>query len=468
MNGESLTIDTAPPPLAPLYPGVFLLGIGPRFRKRPIGTFFDATDACGDVARIRFPRPPFMAHIIRHPDHVQQVLTENAKNYGKQTVSYRRMRESLGNGLVTSEGDFWKRQRRIANPAFHRDRISKFADVMTRCTDEMIDAWGPRLASGESFDVAHEMMRVTLRIIGLTMLSTDVQGQAASVAEALDVIVHVTIARVFNPLSPPLLIPTPQTLRFRRSRSALDRIVKDIIAERHDGGMGEQGDLLSMLMNARDPQTGEGMSDLQLRDEVMTIFLAGHETTANALAWTLYCLGKHPEVEARVRLELAAAVGDRPVTLSDLPNLDLLERVLLESMRIYPPVWTIGRSAIGDDVIGGYRIPAGTWVFLSSLLTQRDPRFWPEPERFDPDRFLPDAVAARPKGAYFPFAIGPRKCIGENFAMLEARLILSRVLQRTQLTLAPGYTAELDPTVTLRPKNGIPMSGRVVSPARTA
>jgi cytochrome P450 len=156
------------------------------------------------------------------------------------------------------------------------------------------------------------------------------------------------------------------------------------------------------------------------------------------------------------------------VTLSDLPKLDLLERVLFESMRIYPPVWTIGRSAIGDDVIGGYRIPAGTWVFLSSLLTQRDPRFWPEPERFDPDRFLPDAVAARPKGAYFPFAVGPRKCIGENFAMLEARLILSRVLQRTQLTLAAGYTAELDPTVTLRPKNGIPMSGRAVSPVRKA
>jgi cytochrome P450 len=459
MNSETLTAEPQRAPLAPLFPGAPILGIGPLFRRSPIGTFFDATAAVGDVARVRFPVPPFMAHILRHPDHIQQVLTDNAKNYGKQTVSYVRMREFLGNGLVTSEGDFWRRQRRIANPAFHRERIARFAETITRCADEMIDGWKGRAANGpSSLNIAQEMMRVTLRIIGLTMLSTDVGGESAtSVSNALDVIVHVTLARVLTAFVAPLFVPTPQNVRFRRARTALDRVVKGLIAERRRTGETDTGDLLSMLMSARDPQTGEAMSDVQLRDEAMTIFLAGHETTANALSWTLYALAKHPEIEARVRAELAATVGDRPVTLADLPRLSLLERVLLESMRLYPPVWSLQRSAIGEDVIGGYRIPAGTWIFLSSFLTHRDPRFWPEPERFDPDRFLPDAEAARSKGAYFPFALGPRKCIGESFAMLEARLILSRVLQRTRLQLPDDFVAELDPTVTLRPKTGIPM-----------
>jgi cytochrome P450 len=468
MNVQTLTAEASPAPLAPLFPGAPILGIGPYFRRRPIGTFFEATDACGDVARVRFPVRPFMAHILRHPEHIEQVLTDNAKNYGKRTISYWRMQEFLGNGLVTSEGDFWRRQRRIANPAFHRERIAHFADTMTRCADEMIDGWAPRLKAGQPFDVAQEMMRVTLRIIGLTMLSTDVEGQAAtSVAKALDVIVHVTLARVLSAFSPPLVLPTPQNLRFRRARAALDRIVMGIIADRHRSGEVDKGDLLSMLMSACDPQTGVGMSDAQLRDEVMTIFLAGHETTANALSWTLYVLGRHPEIEARVRDELRAVVGDRPVSVADLPRLNLLERVLLESMRLYPPVWSLQRSAIGDDVIGGFRIPAGTWIFLCPYMNHRDARFWPDPERFDPDRFLPEVEATRPKGAYLPFALGPRKCIGEGFAMLEARLILSRVLQRTRLELSPGFVAELDPTVTLRPKAGISMRGEVVgSPPR--
>jgi cytochrome P450 len=463
MSSDTLAADAALAPLAPLYPGVPILGIGPLFRRNPIGTFFDATAAVGDVARVRFPVRPFMAHILRHPDHLEQVLVDNAKNYGKKTVSYFRLREFLGNGLVTSEGDFWRRQRRIANPAFHHERIAQFANTMSRCTEEMLDGWGTRLQAGTPFDVAQEMMRLTLRIIGLTMLSTDVEGeQAASVAKALDVIVHVTLSRVLTALAPPLAVPTPQNVRFKRSRAALDRIVTGLIAERRRGGETDRGDLLSMLMSARDPQTGEGMSDAQLRDEVMTIFLAGHETTANALAWTLYALGKHPQIEARLREELATVVGDRPVTLADLPKLGLLERVLLESMRLYPPVWSLARSAIAEDVIGGYRIPAKSWIFMSPFLTHRDPRFWPEPERFDPDRFLPEVEGTRPKGAYFPFAIGPRKCIGESFAMLEARLILSRILQRTELRLTEGFEAELDPTVTLRPKHGIWVSGRAI------
>jgi cytochrome P450 len=466
MTSDTLTAEAAPAPLAPLYPGVPIIGIGPLFRRNPIGTFFDATAAVGDVARVRFPVRPFMAHILRHPDHIEQVLVDNAKNYGKQTISYWRMREFLGKGLVTSEGDFWRRQRRIANPAFHRERIAQFADTMTRCTEEMIDGWGAWLQSGAPFDVAQEMMRVTLRIIGLTMLSTDVEGErATSVAKALDVIVHVTLSRVLAAFSPPLAIPTPQNVRFKRARAALDGIVNGLIAERRQSGETERGDLLSMLMTARDPQTGEGMSDLQLRDEVMTIFLAGHETTANALAWTLYALGQHPEVELRLREEIRTVVGERPVTLGDLPKLGLLERVLLESMRIHPPVWSLARSALEDDVIGGYRIPAKTWIFISPFLTHRDPRFWPEPERFDPDRFLPEVEGARPKGAYFPFALGPRKCIGEAFSMLEARLILSRILQRTELRLTEGFQAELDPTVTLRPKRGIWVSGKAMGAA---
>ncbi|MHB8419502.1 MAG: cytochrome P450 [Myxococcales bacterium] len=448
------------PKIAPLFPGHPIFGAGREFQKDAMGTFFRATEACGDVARLRFPLAPYTAHVLRHPDAVRHVLVDNAKNYGKQTRGYQKLRNVLGNGLVTSEGDFWKRQRRIANPAFHRERIAHFAEVMVDCAEKLVDGWQPRLQKGEPFDVSKEMMRVTLRVIGLTMLSTDVEGEAASaVGSALDEVLHLTVSRIYDMVSWPAWVPTPGNRRFGRAQAALDGVVNGIIAERRAGGA-VHDDLLGMLMSAQDSETGEAMSDEQLHDEAMTMFLAGHETTANALGWTFYLLSLHPEVERKLRAEVTAALGGRRPTLADLERLPYTDRVIKESMRLYPPIWVTARSANEDDAISGYHIPKGSWVFMSQYLTHRDPRFWENPEGFDPDRFLPEAEAARPKHAYFPFAAGPRKCIGESFAVMEARLILASIVQRAKLSIVPGFRAELDPTITLRPQNGLWMTAR--------
>jgi cytochrome P450 len=454
MSADILPLDAAPnnPRRAPLFPGHPLLGAGPAFQRDPIGTFFKAAEVCGDVARIT-------AHVLRHPDDIRHVLVDNAKNYGKQTKGYAKLRNILGDGLVTSEGEFWKRQRRISNPAFHRERIAHFSKVMVDCTETLLDGWGDKLQSGEPFDVSKEMMRVTLRIIGLTMLSTDVEGRASQVGDALDDVLHVIVKQIFEIVDWPAFVPTPRNLRFARSRAVLDKVLNDVISERRNDTE-DKGDLLSMLMSATDPETGGAMSDAQLRDEAMTMFLAGHETTANALTWTLYLLSKHPEAQRRLRDEIAQVCGDRPPTLADLGQLTYTERVIKESMRLLPPIWSVARSAIEDDVIGGYQIPKGSWVFTSPYVTHRDPRFWPNPEGFDPDRFTPELEAARPRCAYFPFASGPRKCIGESFAMMEARLILVAILQRARLSLVAGRPVELDPTITLRPKGGLWMTAR--------
>lgn len=447
------------PRRAPLFPGHPILGAGALFRTRPVQALFEITDACGDVARLRFPMKPHVAHLLRHPDHVRHVLVDNAKNYGKQTRGYAKLRGLLGSGLVTSEGDFWKRQRRIANPAFHRERIAHFGDLMVNCADQMLGGWNEHVASGKPFDVSREMMRLTLRVIGLTMLSTDVEGQSSAVGDAIDDLLHITIRRINGLFGWPEWVPTAENRRYDRARSTLDRIVNDLIAERRRSGE-DKGDLLSMLMSARDPETGEGMSDTQLRDEAMTVFVAGHETTANALTWTLGLLSRHPDAERTLRREVVQVLGDRLPTFQDLDRLVFTEQVIKESMRVVPPVWIIARSAMADDVIGGYRIPRGSWVFVSPYLTHHDPRFWANPEGFDPERFSAQEDAKRPKGAYFPFALGPRKCIGEAFAMMEARLILASIVRRFRLELVPGRWIEFDPTVTLRPKGGLWMRAR--------
>ncbi len=456
---ETLDTTTVKPALAPLFPGHPIYGAAMMIRRRPLSAIFEISEACGDVARLRFPVKPHTAHLLRHPDHVRHVLIDNAKNYGKQTRGYAKLRGVLGAGLVTSEGDFWKRQRRIANPAFHRERIAHFGEVMTRCTTEMLDGWSERIANGEPFDVSQEMMRVTLRVIGLTMLSTDVETRSSIVAEAIDDLLHIVIRRINHVLDWPERLPTAENRRYQRALRALDRVVNEVIAERRRTGE-QKGDLLAMLMSARDPETGEGMSDVQLRDEVMTVFLAGHETTANTLGWTLYLLSLHPEAGRKVRDEVREVIGERAPKLEDLDKLVYTDQVIKESMRILPPIWFISRSVIGDDTIGGYRIPKDSWVLLSPYMTHRDRRFWPNPEGFDPQRFTPEEDAKRPKGTYFPFSIGPRKCIGEAFAMMEARLILATIVQRTSLELVAGRRVELDPTVTLRPKAGLWMTAK--------
>ncbi|MBC7544564.1 MAG: cytochrome P450 [Candidatus Sericytochromatia bacterium] len=441
--------------IAPGPEGHRFLGNLPDVRQDAIGMFLNGANTYGDVVRFRFANR--VGHLLRHPDHVKHVLVDNFRNYGKQTRGFAALRELLGQGLLTSEGDFWLRQRRIAQPAFHHQQIARFAETMTRTTTDLLDAWDAETDLTAPIDIADSMMALTLRIVGLTLLSRDVAGSAKDVGQALNTILHLAMGRITRMFDLPQWLPTKGNRDFDAAKGVLDRLIYEIIAERRAGGDGPQ-DLLSMLIAARDPDTGEGMSDEQLRDEVMTIFLAGHETTANALTWTWYLLSKNPAVNSQLEAELDRELGGRAPTLADLPRLTYSRQVLEESMRLYPPAWMIARSVKEADEIGGYSIPAGSIVFTSPLVSHRHPAFWPNPEGFDPDRFAPTQVAERPKFAYFPFGGGPRLCIGREFALMEAHLIIVTMAQRYQLHLKAGHPVIMEPVITLRPKHGMQMT----------
>jgi cytochrome P450 len=422
-----------------------------ELRKDQLGTML-AMGRSHDVARFRVAYQP--ALLVTHPAGIQRVLVDNVRNYTKYTYGYSRMRAVLGNGLVTSEGDFWLRQRRIAQPAFHKKRIDRFAEIMTRAAVDMVSKWPER---GE-LPLDREMMRVTLRVVGESLLSRDVSADADVVGDAISIALHHVMRRITTPWSLSEKWPTPQNLRFRRAVGKLDSVVATMITDRRralEAG-GELGhDLLAMLLGSVDEETGEAMSDAQLRDEVMTIFLAGHETTAMTLTWTTHLLTKHPDVQDAVAAEVDAVLGDRTPTLEDFPKLALTGRVIDEAMRIYPPVWMVARNAEDDDEILGHRVRKGDYVFMSPWVTHRREDFWPSPERFDPDRFLPEHTAGRPKLAYFPFSGGKRKCIGDHFALLEARLILAVMVQRSRFHPIGTSDPVPQPLVTLRPKGGL-------------
>jgi cytochrome P450 len=428
-----------------------LLGVWSSLRADPLAFLTDAARRHGDVVGFRIG--PIQAVLLRHPDAIKHVLVDNNHNYDKLTRGYDVLRQFLGNGLLTSDGDFWRRQRRIAQPAFHRRRIEGFAEVMVADTLDMLQRWDDVAGLGHTVDMAHEMMSLTLRIVGKTLLSTDVHDAADQVGDAVTVLNEWADGAIDSLL--PVGFPTPGTLRARGASRRLDRIIGDIIARRRAGEQAE--DLLGMLMEAKDSETGESMTDKQLRDEVTTMFLAGHETTANALAWTFYLLSTHPDIERRVRAELDAALGGAPPRMGDLPRLPYLLQVIKESMRLYPPAWMLDRRAIEADEVLGYRVEKNTLVLCSPYVTHRHPEFWPNPEGFDPERFSAANEEARPRYAYFPFGGGPRQCIGNAFAMMEAQLILAAVLQRFRPWLAPGHPVAPETLITLRPRWGLQM-----------
>ena len=435
---------------APGPSGHFLLGSLPAMRRDPLKNFLAAFNEFGEVVRFRFG--PMVGHLVSAPSGVNQVLAENNKNYGKQTRGFKNLRRVLGNGLLTSEGEFWKRQRRIAQPAFHRQRIAGFGAAMVRAAE----ACAARLAATTApFDMSAEMMRVTLEIVGETLLGTQIGAEADIVRGVVGDLLRSANERITRILDVPPGVPTASNLRLRRHLRVLDRIVLRIIAERRRK---PGDDLVSMLLEARDADTGAAMTDAQLRDEAMTIFLAGHETTANALTWTWLLLSRDPAAGRALRAELATVLQGRAPAVEDLPRLKLLRMTIEESMRLYPPAWLIARSATGADEIGGYEIPAGSIVFVSPYVVHRHPRYWRDPEGFDPQRFA-DADAL-PKGAYFPFGGGPRLCIGNGFAMMEAGLVLATLAQKFRFELVPGHPTEAEPSITLRPRHGMKMSAR--------
>ena len=445
--------------LADLRPGVraapgprghLLLGSLPDVRRDPIGLFLRSVREYGEIVRYRFG--PMIAHQIASAEGVQHVLVENPKNYGKQTRGFRNLRYVLGNGLLTAEGEFWKRQRRIANPAFHRQRVQSFAETMVRCASQC----AARLEAlrGTVVDVAEEMQRVTLQIVGLTLLGHDPGAHASAVGDSLHFLLRLANQRTTRLFEVPASLPTAENRKFRQTRAVLDRIVFEMIEDRRKNP-GDRGDLLSMLMEAHDAETGEKMDDRQLRDEVMTIFLAGHETTANALTWTFMLLSRFPQARRDLQGELADVLGGRTPSAEDLARLPLTRATVDEGLRLYPPAWMIARSVIGPDEIGGYDVPAGSIVFLSPYVVHRNPRLWEDPEGFDPRRFTGDRAV--PRGAYFPFGAGPRQCIGNGFATMEAQLVLATIAQRVRLELVPGHPVDPEPSITLRPRHGMKM-----------
>ncbi|MDO9021121.1 MAG: cytochrome P450 [Deltaproteobacteria bacterium] len=439
----------------PTLKGDPLLGNLRDARRDPILLFERLARLGGDLAALRFG--PYGYLVLQGPDAVRHVLVENARAYQK-SPSYRGLRMILGNGLITSEGEFWKRQRKLAQPAFHRERLGALADAMVSDTADMLAQW--RREGDRGFDLHDAMMHLTLRIVGHALFSTDVQGDAGAVGAAFAVAIERANEEAVSLVHLPTWLPLPGNARFHGAMKTLDALVHRIIGERR--AMPEEKhprDLLSMLMSARDDE-GAGMSDAQLRDEVMSIVGAGHETTANALAWTFHVLGDHPEAAARVAAEAQAAFGERTPTMDDCRALPYTKRVVEEAMRLYPPVWGLERIAIEDDVVGDVRVPKGTLVGVIPWCIHRDPRWWPDPERFDPDRFLPAAVEARPRYAYLPFGAGPRVCIGNSFALMEAQLALAMIAREYRLERAPWHRAVLDASVTLRPKGGMPMVRR--------
>ncbi len=424
------------------------------FRRNPAEFFVRMAREYGDFVHFRIgPRRLFL---LNHPDHVRDLLVTQARNFTKGET-LQRGKILLGEGLLTSEGEFHLRQRRLAQPAFHRQRISSYAEVMARSAARACERW----QNGALLDLHKEMMRLTLAIVGKTLFDADVEAEADEVGAAMS-----DILGLFNFLMLPFSkafenLPLPPIRNFHRARARLDATIYRMIADRRASGR-DHGDLLSLLLLAQDTEgDGTAMSDQQVRDEAMTLFIAGHETTANALTWTWYLLSQNPGVEAKLHGEVDSVLGRgaaaRLPRADDFPNLPYTEMVFTEAMRLYPPAWAIGRRALRDVEIAGYHIPSKSVVVVSPWVMHRDARFYPEPERFDPQRWTPESRAARPKYSYFPFGAGPRQCIGEPFAWMEGVLLLATIAQRWRLRLAPGQRVEIHPQITLRPKYGMRM-----------
>jgi cytochrome P450 len=432
--------------------GVPILGMLPALRRDPTAVFMRAARRFGDVVYLKIgSRRGFL---ITNPADVRHVLQDNARNYHKSPL-YAKLRMSLGNGLLTSEDDFWLRQRRIAQPAFHRQRIAALAGVMADAARETADRWHSIAGHGEPTDVGEEMMRLTRTVVLRALLGADL-GPFAAPIDGAWTIMNQHIGESFWSLGFTDRLPTSRYRRFQAAQAVLRAAVDHVIAQRRRRPS-EDRDLLSMLLSARDEETGEAMTDEQLRVEVTTFLLAGQETTSLALTWTWYLLSQHAESQRRLEEEIDAVLGGRPPEYADLVNLPYTRMVIDESMRLYPPAWGFSRQALSDDELGGFHLPRGWLAFLIPYVLHRLPGFWKDPEAFDPERFLPERSADRPRFVYLPFGAGPRQCIGNHFALIEAHLIVATLAQRYRLHLVPRHRVEPWALITLRPRFGMPM-----------
>jgi cytochrome P450 len=429
--------------------GRAVLGVWQEYLRNPPAFLEKAARDFGDIARFRLVHEN--AYMLNHPDWIQEVLVTNQANFTKSRM-LERARVLLGDGLLTSEDDFHRRQRRLVQPAFHRDRLAGYAASMVDCAARCRGLW----QSGAEFDVSQSMMRLSMAIVARTLFSADIDSEADEISEALGQVFELFEA-LLMPFSQWLeKLPLPSVRRFQRARDRLDQTVYRLIAERRASGR-DTGDLLSMLLLSQDEEgdsgkSGRGMTDKQVRDEALTILLAGHETTANALTWTWYLLSQNPDAEAKLHAELDRVLAGRLPTLDDLPQLRYTEGVFAEALRLYPPAWAIGRRAKQSFSVGEYKIPARSIVLMSPWVVQRDARWFSDPLKFAPDRWASGENEARPKFSYFPFGGGARVCMGERFAWMEGVLVIATIAARWRLRMTPGQRVDTKARITLRPR----------------
>ncbi len=429
--------------------GSLLFGNLPDFARDILGYLTFCAREYGDVVHLRLAG--WDAYLLNHPDLIDVVLREKRDNFIKHRFFWRHVKAIFGNGLLTSEGDFWLRQRRLAAPAFHPDRIASYGDVMVRYADRLADGW----QDGEVRDIHRDMMKLTMEIVSKTLFDAEVERDVDEVGRAFDAVLKEIWVRIRRPLRIPDAVPTPGNLRYRRGVAVLNGVINRIVAERRPSPT-DRGDLLSMLMSARDDD-GAAMSDEQLRDELVTLFLAGHETTAIVLSWTWHLLAQHPLVRDALVAELFGELERRPATVADLPRLPYADAVLKEAIRLYPPAYLLGRESVAECEIGGYRIPAGATIYMSPWVLHRDPRWFASPEKFLPERWLDGLAARLPRFVYFPFGGGPRVCIGDRFATMEAALILATLARRFRFERTSEEEIVPFPSITLRPGGGVPL-----------
>ena len=446
---------------APGPRGNLLLGSAVALQRDSLEFYTDMAQRYGEVVRTRLLLWP--TYLVFHPDGVRHVLQEHHQNYDRNLFLYKGLRPFFGEGLATSSGPSWLQHRRLMQPAFHRTRLAALGTMMTDAIGDMLTGWQTTAQQEQPLEVNQEMLRLTLRMLGQALFRVDLSDQTDVIGQAFTNLLTLLGEYVYLPF-PPLSVPTPGNRRMQAGLRTLNAVVQRLIEERRKPQQAAQHDLLSMLLEAQDEESGQGLSDRQVRDEVFTLLFAGHETTANALTWALYLLAQHPAVEQRLQAEVDTVLAGRTPTVEDLSRLPYTRMVLEETLRLYPPGATIPRRAIAADLIGGFAIPANSLVFLTPYVTHRHPDFWEQPEVFDPQRFTPERVAARHRFAYFPFGGGPHLCIGQHFALIEAQLALAMIAQRYQLRLVPGQRIEPQVMVTIRPRSGVQMTLRSREP----
>lgn len=428
--------------------------LGPLNSGDPLKYFTGIIREYGDVVGLRIFN--FRILLINHPDHIEDVLVNHPRKFIKGRVLQANKRV-FGRGLLTSEGDFWLRQRRLAQPAFHRARIAGYASTMVEYTERMLQEW----QDGEERDIHKEMMRLTLQIVGKTLFDADVERDAQDIGKSMELLLELG-ADFRRTLFIPQWLPTPTNIRLERAIRQIERVLYRMIAEKRSSGR-DAGDLLSMLLAAQD-EDGSRMTDKQLRDEAITLFLAGHETSANTLSWTWWLLAQSLAVETKLHAELRMVLAGRAPSLEDLPKLVYTNHIITESMRLYPPAWGTARTAVEDHEIAGYAVPKGSGVSFAQWTVHRDARWYDAPEEFRPERWEGDLLKRIPRFAYFPFGGGPRQCIGNTFALMETALILATIAQQYRFRLVEGHQVVPLASITLRPRHGI----RVVMESRPA